>query len=387
MDVTSSKSSKGRLMWTSSASLAGFFSNRLVRTLLVPVLAGGTALTVAIIGAFIAGEASGTSGVNGFVESLSGSSSSGLGDLGLGLLAPLGFAFAAGMVAAVNPCGFAMLPAYLGLYLGSDEQGQGQGQALPVKHSARAVLVGGVVTVGLLIVGLVIGDWVLLVVEIASLVIWGGATLVVGIVYVRRWGIAALARRARAQMLVLARAVKVGSAVTGGFILLFGIAGLVIGGGASLVVDALPYIGLTIGIILTIAGGWMLGGGKLYSGFASQAASRIGNPNQVNIRGYFLFGVSYGVASLSCTLPIFLTVIGTSLVISDVPSTLGQLILYGLGMGLVITSLTVGMALFRGAMVGGLRKALPYVQPVSSIFMLVAGAYIVFYWLTIGGLG
>ena len=131
----------------------------------------------------------------------------------------------------------------------------------------------------------------------------------------------------------------------------------------------------------------MLGGGKLYSGFASQAASRIGNPNQVNIRGYFLFGVSYGVASLSCTLPIFLTVIGTSLVISDVPSTLGQLILYGLGMGLVITSLTVGMALFRGAMVGGLRKALPYVQPISSVFMLVAGAYIVFYWLTIGGLG
>lgn len=317
MDVTSSKSSKGRLMWTSSASLAGFFSNRLVRTLLVPVLAGGTALTVAIIGAFIAGEASGTSGVNGFVESLSGSSSSGLGDVGLGLLAPLGFAFAAGMVAAVNPCGFAMLPAYLGLYLGSDERSQEQ--VHPVKHVARAVLVG--------------------------------------------------------------------SAVTAGFILLFGIAGLIIGGGASLVVDALPYIGLTIGIILTIAGGWMLGGGKLYSGFASQAASRIGNPNQVNIRGYFLFGVSYGVASLSCTLPIFLTVIGTSLVISDVPSTLGQLILYGLGMGLVITSLTVSMALFRGAMVGGLRKALPYVQPISSVFMLVAGAYIVFYWLTIGGLG
>ena len=317
MDVTSSKSSKGRMMWTSGASLSGFFSNRPVRVLLVPVLAGGAALAVAIIGAFIAGDASGTSGVNGFVESLSGSSSSELGGLGLGLLAPLGFAFAAGMVAAVNPCGFAMLPAYLGLYLGSDELSQER------MHPVRQ----------------------------------------------------------------LARAVKVGSVVTAGFVLLFGVAGLVIGGGASLVVDALPYIGLTIGIILTIAGGWMLGGGKLYSGFASQAASHIGNPNQVSIRGYFLFGLSYGIASLSCTLPIFLTVVGTSLVISDLPSALGQLTLYGLGMGLVITSLTVGMALFRGAMVGGLRKALPYVQPVSSVFMLVAGSYIVFYWLTIGGVG
>ena len=31
--------------------------------------------------------------------------------------APLGLAFAAGLVATVNPCGFAMLPAYLSLFL------------------------------------------------------------------------------------------------------------------------------------------------------------------------------------------------------------------------------------------------------------------------------
>ena len=30
-----------------------------------------------------------------------------------------GFAFAAGMVATINPCGFPMLPAYLGLYVGN----------------------------------------------------------------------------------------------------------------------------------------------------------------------------------------------------------------------------------------------------------------------------
>jgi cytochrome c-type biogenesis protein len=35
----------------------------------------------------------------------------------------VGYAFGAGMVSAVNPCGFAMLPAYLSLYLGAgDEQ-------------------------------------------------------------------------------------------------------------------------------------------------------------------------------------------------------------------------------------------------------------------------
>ncbi|MGW8194631.1 MAG: cytochrome c biogenesis CcdA family protein, partial [Desulforhopalus sp.] len=36
-------------------------------------------------------------------------------------LLPFGYAYGAGMVSAVNPCGFAMLPVYLTLYLGADD--------------------------------------------------------------------------------------------------------------------------------------------------------------------------------------------------------------------------------------------------------------------------
>ncbi len=36
--------------------------------------------------------------------------------------APIGFAFSAGMVAAFNPCGFALLPAYLSLFLAGDSK-------------------------------------------------------------------------------------------------------------------------------------------------------------------------------------------------------------------------------------------------------------------------
>src|SRR5438067_4106077 len=39
----------------------------------------------------------------------------------LAALLPFGYAFGAGMVSAVNPCGFVMLPAYLSLYLGLQE--------------------------------------------------------------------------------------------------------------------------------------------------------------------------------------------------------------------------------------------------------------------------
>ena len=231
-------------------------------------------------------------------------------------MAPLGFAFAAGMVSTVNPCGFAMLPAYLGLYLGSHDAAAGARHVF--RRLGRAMVVGGVVTAGL--------------------------------------------------------------------VAMFGIVGLLIGAGARSIGSIMPWVGLAVGVVLVAAGSWLLGGGKLYSGLAARASSRIGNPGEVTVRGYFLFGVSYGTASLSCTLPIFLTVVGTTFAVSSIGTSLGQFVLYALGMGTVIMALTLGMALFKGAMVGVLRKALPYIQPVGTWMMIVAGAYIVFYWLTIGNL-
>ena len=277
----------------------------------MPGLAAGLPLVVAVIGALASG--SGGGGLVGTIEGFSSATSRLLADVS-GIL-PLGIAFAAGMVATVNPCGFPMLPAYLAMYLGSDDEAGKQPSVL--SRLARALMVGGV--------------------------------------------------------------------VTGGFILLFGTAGLVIGGGARSVVGAIPWIGLSIGVLLALTGGWMLGGGKLYSGLASRAATHIGDPTRVSIRGYFLFGLAYATASLSCTLPIFLAITGISLASGSSFSTIGQFFVYGLGMGFVITLLTLAIALFKGAMVGLLRKVIPYVQPVSAGFMILAGAYIVFYWLTIGG--
>jgi len=294
------------------ATLSQSFSSLPTRVL--PFLVGGLALAAASTAGLLSAGTGATEGVNGFVEGLSGASSSFLA--GAGSLATLGFAFVAGMVATVNPCGFAMLPAYLGLYLGSEERQEAY--TSPVQRLLRALMVGGVMTAG--------------------------------------------------------------------FIVLFGVAGVVIGAGARTIIGFMPWIGLTIGVVLAIAGSWMLGGGKLYTGFAGRAAARIGNPGEVGVRGYFLFGLSYGTASLSCTLPIFLAVVGSTLAVSGIVAAIGQFVLYALGMGLVIMLLTLGMALFKGAVVGTLRRALPYIQPVSAGLMILAGSYIVYYWLTLGGL-
>ena len=285
----------------------------ITRTIMMPSGVAVIALATAFIGALIIGSDSGIDDVNLFVERLSGDSGSWLGGLvGASAL----FALAAGMASAVNPCGFAMLPAYLGMYLG-DEVGK-KNEVNPVRHFGRAILVG--------------------------------------------------------------------LTVTAGFVVLFSVVGAIIGFGAGFVSDLLQWLGLVIGIGLVFVGAWMVGGGKLYTGVAARAASHMGNPAQVSMKGYFIFGISYGTASLSCTLPIFLAVVGISVAGVGASSVLSDLLLFALGMGLVIMALTLGMAFFKTAMVGALRKALPYIQLLGSGLMVIAGTYIVFYWLTVGGL-
>jgi len=70
------------------------------------------------------------------------------------------FAFGAGLLATVNPCGFAMLPAFLGFYVGEDDQqpvsaaarawqGLDVGAAVSVGFAGVFILVGLLVSVGL----------------------------------------------------------------------------------------------------------------------------------------------------------------------------------------------------------------------------------------------
>ena len=90
---------------------------------------------------------------------------------------------------------------------------------------------------------------------------------------------------------------------------------------------------------------------------------------------------------MSCTLPLFIAVVGVGAGLSSGwLDTLGQFLLYAAGMGSVILVLTLGMAVARTVMVRWLRKALPWVGIVGAWLMVVAGAYIVFYWLTLGEL-
>lgn len=278
----------------------------------LPYLLAVAVLVSAVVAGIIVGSG-GNSAVGGILNA-SSSTSNFLGNFGDAL--PFGFAFAAGMVSTVNPCGFMMLPAYLGLYVGTQD-----------------------------------------------------------------------AREQRPNLTKrLFKASTVSVAVGMGFVVLFGTAGIVISAGAQSIVDWFPWIGLGVGAVLTIVGGYIMSGGKLYTSFATQTASRIGDPRDASMKGYFLFGLSYATASLSCTLPIFIALISSSLATGTFIDAAGQFFVYALGMSFVITVLTLSLAMAQNQVATGLKKILPHTNTISSVLLLVAGGYIVFYWLTEGGL-
>ena len=235
---------------------------------------------------------------------------------GLAAALPFGIAFAAGMVAAVNPCGFAMLPAYLSLYLGTEEGG----------FAERSVT-----------------------------------------------------RR-------VVRALVVGLVVSSGFVLLFGLAGIGVSAGGTVLISAMPVLGVLVGEALVVFGVWMLLARRgPYAAVFGRLATRLGDPTKVGVRGFFLFGLAYGAASLGCTLPAFLAVVGSGIAAGGVVPGAGRFVGYGLGMASVLMTLILALAFFKEGLIKRLRGALPYVQTASAVLLILAGAYVVFYWWTAQG--
>ncbi|MCD9624256.1 cytochrome c biogenesis CcdA family protein [Rhabdothermincola salaria] len=213
---------------------------------------------------------------------------------------PFALALAAGMAATVNPCGFALLPAYLAAFVGEGHQ-PGVG-AVP-------------------------------------------------------------------------RAFAVSGALTLGFVLVFGLFGLVISPLAVSVERYLPWVTIVIGVALVGLGVAMLAGREI-----TLKIPKLGKGGRDgSLPSMFLFGVSYAVASLSCTIGPFLAVTSSTFSSTNVASGVTVFVVYALGMGVVVTALTVAAALARAGLATRLRRALPYVSRFSGVLLLLAGAYVAWY--------
>jgi cytochrome c biogenesis protein CcdA len=187
-------------------------------------------------------------------------------------------------------------------------------------------------------------------------------------------------RRSRGTWL---RAAQVSLMVTAGFIVLFGAMGLALSVVSTAIAGYFPLIGLLVGIALVLAGGRLIGGGALQSGFGDRLASQLSDTTrQVGNRGY----LAYGAASLGCTLPLFMAAVVFPITRGGFEAGVLQFLLYALGMGAVITFLTMSTAIFKRAAVSQIRRFGGLVSSLSPVLLLLAGAYVIYYWLTQGGL-
>jgi len=217
--------------------------------------------------------------------------------------APLALALASGMVAAVNPCGFALLPAYVTFFLGVE------GDRVPGR-----------------------GESVL-------------------------------------------RAVPVALAVSLGFVAVFGVVGIALRPVSSTVQEYAPWATIVIGTGLAVLGLATLRG----RGLQVRVPKLDRGGRTTGLGSMFAYGVSYAVASLTCTIGIFIANIVNAFSRTDLVSGVAVLVTYALGMGLVITALTVAIALARDSVVGFLRRAMRHVDRVAAVLMVVMGAYVAWY--------
>jgi cytochrome c biogenesis protein CcdA len=216
----------------------------------------------------------------------------------------VGLAFGAGLVAALNPCGFAMLPAYLALVVRGEDVG-------------RRAAVG--------------------------------------------------------------RAVTATAAMAAGFLAVFGGFGILTVSAAATVQRYLPYVTLLIGITLVALGIWLLAGREItvLRGAARGArwapTARLGS--------MFTYGISYAVASLSCTVGPFLAVTAAALRGGSILKGMTVYIAYAGGFTLVVGVLAIAAALASSSAVERMRRIVPYVNRISGALLLVVGIYVGYYGL------
>lgn len=215
----------------------------------------------------------------------------------------LTWAFSAGMLATVNPCGWALLPAYASYYLGGKE----------ADYDLRPV--------------------------------WYRAL----------------------------EGVRLGLLMTAGFVLVFSVVGFAISAGLQFLVQVLPLGALVVGLGLVLFGSWLLAGNALpfslpVPEFSLQAR---------NARSVFLYGMAYGVASLSCTLPVFLAVVAGSLTLTGTVEVIAMFGGYTAGMAAVLITVVVSIALAKDALLQYVQRAMPFVHRVGAVLLIAAGLYLI----------
>lgn len=172
----------------------------------------------------------------------------------------------------------------------------------------------------------------------------------------------------------LIRAIGSGGLVSLGFVSIFVVAGALLAAGASWLGPALPWIGVTLGLALALIGISWVASVRLPGVPVVETCRRVSTRY-----GAFGFGLSYGLASISCTLPVFMSVAGLSFLLESEISLAGFLA-YLAGATTVLTLVAAGGTLVGSGLLKLVQGRAGLLRRIAGLLTLLAGLYIALYW-------
>jgi len=172
----------------------------------------------------------------------------------------------------------------------------------------------------------------------------------------------------------LIRAIGSGGLVSLGFVSIFVVAGVLLAVGSEWLGPAMPWIGVTLGLALVLIGISWVASVRLPGVPVIETCRRVSTRY-----GAFGFGLSYGLASISCTLPVFMSVAGLSFLLeSDI--SLAGFLAYLAGASTVLTLVAAGGTLVGSGLLKLVQGRAGLLRRSAGALTLLAGLYIALYW-------
>ena len=213
----------------------------------------------------------------------------------------IGYAFALGLLAAVNPCGFPLLPAYLASFIAAPDT------AGRVVRVARGLIAGGCLTVG--------------------------------------------------------------------FLAVFIVAGVAVSFGGSLALAWTPWVMVGVGVVITAFGIATLAGRAPTFTLPAPGVK----PGR-GVTTMVVYGVTYAIGSLSCSLPLFLASVTERFTHLGGWAGVGTVLAYGLGMGFFVTGTGIVASLAGASAARRVRPLARVVPVVGGAVLIASGLYLAVYW-------
>lgn len=173
---------------------------------------------------------------------------------------------------------------------------------------------------------------------------------------------------------------RAGRAVTAGFLTVFAVMGLLAGAAHTIVLTLAPWLMVAVGAAIAGIGVRAALGKALV--IRAAPSFRTGR----SVLAMAGFGVAYAIGSLSCSLPVFIAAVGGAFASGSAPVVVATVVAYALGMGLLVTVLSVAVSLVDATALRAVRPAAAVLPRVAGILCVLIGLYLVGYWVAqLGG--